>query len=512
MKYLVAFLSGLLMACAADPYGFWLLAWIALVPLWLLAVNPKQSWQQVTFQGLLWGIGYHGFTLSWIVGLHPLTWMGIPWLTSLVIVLSCWGFITLWGTLPVIAWALGMRLFKPMLTYSNPSLTAGLRVLVGTTLWSVLEWLRSLSPLDWTSLALTQSPHNLAILHLGQLSGPLTIAAAIAAVNGSLAEVWLQHQAGSKLARIGSKLGLVLGLFAGLHGLGLVLYHHPLMSESQKPLKIGIVQGNIPTRIKLSNQGVQQAIANYTTGYEALAEQGVDAVLTSEAALPIVWNPTDPIEQQVIQTVQRQGVLMWLGTFFQQSGRTTQSLLTLDAQGDVFSRFDKVKLVPLGEYIPFEGILGGLISRLSPLSGSLSPGHLDQHFDTPFGRAAVGICYDSTFAELFRSQVKAGAQFILTASNLDPYSSAMMAQLHAQEVMRAIESDRWLVRATNTGFSGVIDPHGRTQWLSERDIYTIHTATIQRRQTQTLYVQWGNWLTLLLLSLSGFAMAARKVR
>jgi apolipoprotein N-acyltransferase len=81
----------------------------------------------------------------------------------------------------------------------------------------------------------------------------------------------------------------------------------------------------------------------------------------------------------------------------------------------------------------------------------------------------------------------------------------MPAQHHAQDVMRAIEGDRWAVRATNTGYSGIVDPHGRTKWISRLKTYELHTATIYRRQTQTLYVRWGDWLTPLLFILSALA-------
>nr|MBA2750593.1 apolipoprotein N-acyltransferase [Tatlockia sp.] len=95
-----------------------------------------------------------------------------------------------------------------------------------------------------------------------------------------------------------------------------------------------------------------------------------------------------------------------------------------------------------------------------------------------------------------------GGQFILSAANNAHYSPAMPAQHHAQDVMRAIESDRWAVRATNTGYSGIVDPHGKTEWISKLNTYQLHAATIYRRETKTLYVRSGDWLMLLLLTLS----------
>ena len=115
----------------------------------------------------------------------------------------------------------------------------------------------------------------------------------------------------------------------------------------------------------------------------------------------------------------------------------------------------------------------------------------------------MGICFDSVFAHLFRHQTAQGGQFILTASNNDPYSARMMAQHHAHDVMRAIETDRWAVRATNTGYSGVVNPHGQTVWRSGVQTYETHVAAIYRRQTRTLYVQWGNWLLIVLWVMSG---------
>ncbi|MFM8003972.1 MAG: nitrilase-related carbon-nitrogen hydrolase, partial [Dolichospermum sp.] len=117
--------------------------------------------------------------------------------------------------------------------------------------------------------------------------------------------------------------------------------------------------------------------------------------------------------------------------------------------GEITSRYDKSKLVPLGEYIPFENILGAIIQRLSPLEAHQVPGQVNQIFDTPFGKVIIGICYESAFAENFRYQAAMGGKFILSSSNDAHYTPAMANQHHAQDIMRAIETDRWAVRATN---------------------------------------------------------------
>jgi apolipoprotein N-acyltransferase len=545
--------SGVLMSLSTAPLNGFPLAWVALAPLWIL-IQPVEYRLGELLPGelrpvecsrwwilpLVWGIAYHGLALFWITGLHPLTWMGIPWLGSVAIVLFAWGFITLWGAVLVWLWAWGLRWLARGLRHR-----CGL-LLAATALWCGLEWLWSLGPLYWTSLSYTQSPGNVVILHLGQISGPLTVTAAIVAVNGGFALGWMQMRASrpatansevahletakSKAARpetarpkMGSRsgangfgvraamaqYGLPIMLCLGLHGVGWGLYSRPLATTPETALKVGIIQGNVPTRIKLSPEGMQRAIAGYTQGYETLADQQVAAVLTPEGALPILWG--DRTRQTALyRAVLQRRIPLWLGTFVPDRDKDgvehyTQSLLTLTAEGQVYSRFNKIKLVPLGEYLPLRGLLAGLIGRLSPMRLDMQPGRPDQIFDTPFGRAIVAICYESAFPAQFRHQAAAGGEFIMTAANLDPYSEVLMAQHQAQDLMRAIETDRWAVRATNTGYSGLIDPHGRVVWRSSPRTYQAQAVTLHRRQTQTLYVRWGNWLTpLLILSSSGF--------
>ncbi|MCD8487992.1 MAG: apolipoprotein N-acyltransferase [Desertifilum sp.] len=508
LAFVVSFASGLGMGLTSAPVYAYFLGWIALIPLWVLICQPGVSFKRALGLAIAWGAAYHGFALSWITGVHPMTWMGVPWLASLAIALFCWFFITLWGTLIVLSWVIGMRLYS---NFMQP--TTGLarcsRVLFGLTLWCALEAFWALGSLYWTTLAFTQSPYNLAILHLGQLSGATTISAAIAAVNGLIAE-WLLAQATPAKPRP-LFLALPIGLCLSLHLIGASLLQAPLNPTPETALRVGIIQGNIPNTIKLFPEGLRKAIEGYTAGYETLVAQGVDAVLTPETALPFIWNEQNRRYSSFQQAILRENTVAWLGTFSTQGSRLTNSLLTITGDGEIYSRYDKVKLVPLGEYIPFEDILGQLINRLSPLDAHLAPGSSEQIFDTPFGRAIVGICYDSAFGNHFRRQTAAGGEFIITASNNAHYSATMPAQHHAQDVMRAIESDRWIVRATNTGYSGIVDPHGRTIWISGLNTYETHADTIYRRQTQTLYVRWGDWLLLVLMGLSGLSIIQQKL-
>ncbi|MEL7331667.1 MAG: apolipoprotein N-acyltransferase [Cyanobacteria bacterium J06560_2] len=504
-------LGGVLMGIA--PVNAWPLAWVALVPLWRLLHKPQLSTRSLLIGAALWGVAYHGTALSWIMWwLKPLLAMGLPLIASVLIALFAWAFITLWGAAIGMTWIGLIQIVRQRF-----ELTGGRRVWVGTALWCAVEWVWSHGPLYWTSLSYTQSPHNLVGLQMGQLAGPITVTAGIVAINGLLAE-WMGAQADETLSRksIGKwrtqRKPLLWGvlLFLCFHLVGFGLYARPLIDSPEQSLTVGLVQGNIPTSEKLSLAGIQDSRQIYLDGYEALVATGAELVITPEGSIAQVWNTFTQDQNILMRAVVKNKVPLLLGTFANvdidsNQGPDTQSLLMLSPDEEVVGRYNKVKLVPLGEYLPFEKVLRAIMGPLLPWK-SLAPGRFDQQLNTPFGPMAAGICYESAFTELFRQQVARGGLAIFTASNNDPYPPRQMMQHHAQDVMRAVETDRWEVRVTNTGISGVVDPRGRSQWLSEPNERVTHTSEIFRRQTQTPYVRWGDWLTPLLLILSAVCL------
>jgi apolipoprotein N-acyltransferase len=496
----ISLFSGIVMGLAPAPFNAWYLAWFALTPLWIL-IRQQKSLRQIAILALAWGVGYDGVALFWITGVHPMTWMGVPWLASLAIAIFCWLFITLWGAGVVVTWAVLISFISQKINHKNLSSSLVL-VLTGVALWCGLETLWSYTPLWWPAIAYTQSPDNLIVLQLVKLSGVNTVAAVIITVNGLLAEAILYWQSDKRRNQL---LFLSLIVLITSHLVGYYLYQIPISQANLAPLKVGIIQGNIANEIKLFSEGWQKAIAGYTSGYQRLARQGVDVVLTPETALPFYWE--DILDgSDFYQAVVTEKVPAWVGANGRDGNSYTNSIFTLTGEGKTYSRYNKYKLVPLGEYIPFESIVGKLIDRLSPLNAHLAAGKPNQIFDTPFGKAIIAICYESAFPQHFWRQAKAGGEFIITASNNAHYSKTMPSQHHAHDVMRAIESDRWAAIATNTGYSAIVDPHGHTLWISQIDQYAIHQHTIYRRQKQTLYVRWGDWLTPTLLVVGGISI------
>jgi apolipoprotein N-acyltransferase len=312
-------------------------------------------------------------------------------------------------------------------------------------------------------------------------------------VNGCLAEFWLDFFSPNR-KQTSAKIYLILGIicFAGFHLLGWNILATAKTTTDQ-PATIGIIQGNIPNEIKLYEDGTAGAIANYTKGYQTLAKESPDLIVTPETALPF------KIEQVIgwsnfYQAVIAEKVPVILGAFGTENKNFTNSLFTIGSQGEILSRYNKQQLVPLGEYIPFELILGKFIDRLSPLDAHLVRGQNPTVVNTPLGKATVAICYESAYPEHFRRQTAAGGTFIIVSSNDAHYSPTMPAQHHALDVMQAIANSRWTVRASNTGYSGIISPTGQTIWKSRLNYYATHIDEIYLDSTQNTYVKWGNWL------------------
>ncbi|ELS33693.1 MULTISPECIES: apolipoprotein N-acyltransferase [Pseudanabaena] len=509
---LFAALGGLLMGLTPDPFGQWWLAWIALMPLWMLAQRLKVK--AAIAMGVMWGFCYHSMALFWITSVHPMEWMGVPWWNSFLIATLVWLLIAGWGAVLSGLWAGGMALFTQKLKVPS-------RLVIACAIFSGLEIVWSWGPLYWTALGYTQSPHDLLLLQVSRLSGQQTMTSAIVAVNGLLAETLLQKTWRDRFASANHQviitplLGFVkqwryaiavILLVLAMAGYGAwEMQSDRMASTNGKAIKAGIIQGNFPNILTVLPRGWEIAVDNYTKGYEKLAQSGAEMIVTPETAISFLYPNYDARREPFDRAVEKYRVPVWLGGFgktrnpnTEDPNNYTNSLFLIDGSNQILSQYDKVRLVPVGEYIPFKAILGGLIKRLSPLRGEVEAGSSEQLVDTPWGRFILGICYESAYPATFRFQTAAGGKLILSASNNAHFASYMSAQHHAQDVARAIESDRWAVRATNTGYSGFVDPNGRTIWLSQVNTYETHAETVYLRDTKTLYVLWGDWMTPLL--------------
>lgn len=462
---LFAALGGILMGLTPDPFSQWWWAWVGLVPLWIL--GQKLKVKAAIAAGAVWGFCYHGMALFWITSVHPLEWMGVPWWSSLAIASLVWLIITTWGAVLSSLWVGAMSLLTHRLNIFS-------RIVIACAVFSGLEIVWSWGPLYWTALGLVKQWRY-------------AIAALLLISTMAIYGTWAMDR-------------------------------DRMASSNGQAIKAGIIQGNFPNPLTVKPKGWEIAVNNYTKGYEKLAQEGAEMIVTPETALSFLYPDYNPRRVPFDRMVEKYRVPVWLGGFGKTRNPNTEdvnnytnTLFLIDGSNQILGRYDKVRLVPIGEYIPFKPILGSLIRRLSPLRGEVEAGSSEQLVDTPWGRFIVGICYESAYPATFRFQTAAGGRLILSASNNAHFAAYMSAQHHAQDVARAIESDRWAVRATNTGYSGFVDPNGRTVWLSDVNTYETHLQKVYLRDTKTLYVLWGDWLTPLLCLVSLAILLRNKI-
>ncbi|MEM1426385.1 MAG: apolipoprotein N-acyltransferase, partial [Cyanobacteria bacterium P01_H01_bin.130] len=371
---------------------------------------------------MAWGFGFHGVGLWWLTGLHPLTWLGLDWWTSIAIALGCWLFVTLWGACLVAIWAIAVAAIWRWLARHTPpqsnsknwllkSLPGLARIFWASTLWCAMETIGNWTPLWWTALGLTQSPHNLPLLHWGQISGPITVAALLVLINGCLAEA-LPTQRPFKFQSLVRSWGITaIALLLVAETGGLIAFSQPLSDDPDQAIAVGIVQGNMPNELKFGSDGWFLAVQGYTAGYQALSDQDVDLVIFPETAIPLIWQEPFKSRSDLYKSIRDRQTPALLGVFEpipdqrSSTGRRSftpalnNSLLAVDGMAQPIGRYSKRQLVPLGEYLPFQEILGNFLDRLSPLQVEIRAGKSDQILQTPLGQAIAGICYDSAFAE-----------------------------------------------------------------------------------------------------------------
>ena len=176
----------------------------------------------------------------------------------------------------------------------------------------------------------------------------------------------------------------------------------------------------------------------------------------------------------------------------------------LDPSGDVVDRYDKMFLVPFGEFVP---PLFSFVNRITQEAGDFTPGKRVVVF--PFGGHHLGafICYESAFPHLVRRFALGGADVLANLSNDGYFGHSAAREQHLKLVrMRAVENRRWIVRVTNDGITAVVDPTGRI--TARLPMYSEQVARVQYGYVHdlTFYTRHGDWFAWSCLVI-GFALA-----
>ncbi|MFZ5812098.1 MAG: apolipoprotein N-acyltransferase [Thermodesulfobacteriota bacterium] len=259
---------------------------------------------------------------------------------------------------------------------------------------------------------------------------------------------------------------------------GLVIYGN---FELRRPLPeartihVGIVQGNVDQSLKWDPAYQKTTVDTYLELSESEINQApVDLLAWPETALPFYFQDGEELAGSVIRFARRHNVPVLTGSPAYTRNGEGYSLFNrvylVTPDGAEFPRYDKTHLVPFGEYVPFARYLP-FLSKLAHGAGDFRPGQDAaplRHGDLALG---VLICYEAIFPELAQKRVEAGANLLVNVSNDAWFGrSSAPAQHLGLAALRAVEQGRFLIRATNTGISAVIDPKGRI--LAQSGLFT----------------------------------------
>ncbi len=254
--------------------------------------------------------------------------------------------------------------------------------------------------------------------------------------------------------------------------------------------------------------------------------QGSDNAGTAQGAAPhrpqlIVWPESpapfytyDPVFRDTVSSIAREaGAWVLAGSLGMRNagetpGRASEiynSASLVSPAGEWVGRYDKIHLVPFGEYLPFKRVFG-FASGLTRQVGDFTQGSSRAPLQTDAGRLGVFICYESIFPNEVRQLAAQGAEVFVNISNDGWYGdSGAYAQHLKQARMRAIENNRWLLRDTNTGVTAAIDPYGRVVSSLPRKVRAVLDVNYALTGVTTFYTRHGDWFAYLcaIISMAG---------
>jgi apolipoprotein N-acyltransferase len=429
-------------------------AWIALTPLLVaLAEAPSPS---------------HGFRLGYVTG--ALSSLGIVYWTSIVVV-QYGGLALPLGVAVMVLLCLALALFPSLFGWmvSRWARTYGpAAVLLAPVAWVATEILRAHTLFDFSWCLLGYSQHlNLPTLQIARYAAVYGVSFVVAAVSSALAFLLLERRRGPRTTVLLATGGLLA-----------VVWMHGEWRLAKEPaevgrVRVGLVQASIAQDEKWDAAHAWANVDRHLALTRRASAEGARLVVWPESALPFLFDRTPVVANQLRKMVQEHGIHLLFGNDDREEGeqgedergRIWVGAKMLDPQGAVVLRYHKMRLVPFGEYVPVQSVLtlGGRFSaKLVQEVGQFTPGQeyavgpVDGHPVSAF------ICYEAIFPDLVREFVGRGAQLLVNITNDGWYGRTSAPYQHfAMAKFRAVENERYLVRAANTGITAVVDGRGR---------------------------------------------------
>jgi apolipoprotein N-acyltransferase len=469
--------AGVLGALAFPRTGWSALGWIWLVPALVSGLTrPRRA---ALLDGWLAGTVFYLVLLSWLdhTFLH---YSAIPWPLT-------------W--LPITALAAYCGLYLGAVA----SAVAGLRGRVGAgpalalapALWVVGEWLRGwlMGGFPWGLLGYSQAA-QLPVIQIAELGGVYAVSFLIAAVNAALAGLLAL---GPRRAWPGATATMVLLLATlafGLHAMGRASVGGPGSVE------VAVIQPSIEQTIKWDPARHAQIMDIYERLTREAAHARPAIVLWPETATTIFLRGDPVLLERLRRLSEEVGTPILVGSIDRRDRPREQflnSAFLLTGQG-ITAKYDKIHLVPFGEYVPLASLLS-FVKGWAEFISEFGTGDTETVFPLPGAPFGTVICYEVIFPELFRGFVVRGAAFMANITNDAWFGETSGPWQHLGMLpLRAVEHRVAIARAANTGVSGFVEPTGRIGPmlpLLERGV--LHRR-IPLRDRTTLYTRFGDWL------------------
>ena len=512
--WLLVVLSAILQVITFPLPGVYVLSWFALAPLLVALLRarpadglevagsarlrPATPWQGFLL-GYVCGIIWYAGTCYWIYDtMRQYGGLSAPEALGALFLFSCYLglYHGLFGLLVSLLAGSGRDFRRPLV--------------IAPFLWVAVELARTrVTGYPWNLLGIAQVD-NLALCRIAASTGVYGISFEIALVNVALAAAFLVPR-GKRFALLAAALAAAAVLQAGR------LVDAPPAKADHAAL---LVQQNIPVSVDWTPAYLRQTLNELTeiTGKSAAGSAGVkvDLVVWPESPAPFLTN--DAAFRDTVSAMARDTnswtVVGVIGTSpAASSGRQTGPLFNsaalISPRGEWTARYDKIHLVPFGEYLPFPSVFsfaGGLTKEV----GEFQRGASRQPLDAGDQRLGLFICYESIFPDEVRQFADQGAQVFVNISNDGWYGdSGAYAQHLNQTRMRAIENNRWLLSATDTGVTASIDPWGRVVAQIPRKQRTTLLAPYALTSVTTFYARHGDWFAFGCAIISLGALLAR---
>lgn len=494
-EYFLPVVSGALLVLSFPSFDYYPLAWVAFVPL-IISLWTKDAGQTFT-GGYMFGLTYFFGTLYWIY--HSINHFGgVPFLASLCIVVLLCLYLSIYP-------AIFCFLFAQMIKKTKlPAL------LIAPVFWVVLEFARSyaLTGFPWSSIGYSQYKF-LHIIQLADITGVYGISFLVLMVNGAIADAFLLRKRTQQMPLFPISFTVVgLSLVFIIFSVSLGYGHWRLgQQRSGHLVNVSVIQGNIEQDKKWEPAYQNEVLETYFTLSKKAAETSPQLIIWPETAIPFMFDYDKSNTEKLVAFEQGLGADLLFGSVRvqeQSRGKTllTNSAVLLDKEGKNIYEYDKIHLVPFGEYVPLRSVLF-FVDKLVAGIGDYVPGEEYTRAETDFGSFGTMICYEIIFPGLVRKFFADGGDFIVTITNdawfgktAGPYQHFSMA------VFRAIENRKPVIRAANTGISGVIDSSGRV--LAETPLFQrlVLSGQVKTDRTMTLYTKYGDLFSYLCIVIS----------